>query len=269
MTTALVPFERYDLKPDELDGWLRVVAGAKGRPLEAMQKISIGASYGIAPGAALATVHMIEERPSLSATTWLGLANARGIRHRWVRSDETAATLRLRVPSLDGEGWEHVDTTYTIEQARASGLTSSRKGEKANWANHTAAMLRARCTTLAIRMHVPELTLGGTAYEPGELRAALSTTPTDQPASLAAALDQADAAVVDVEAVVDPAVVARAISVLEEHGVDPETTIARLGEPETWTADTLDAARGMVREIRAARRERDAQPAPVADGGEE
>lgn len=80
---------------------------------------------------------------------------------RLVSSDDKQATYETQ-----RDGSQPVTLSYTLEQAKASGLTSNQ-----NYAKHPAAMLRARCSAALARIVYPDALAGVYApeeMEPGE-----------------------------------------------------------------------------------------------------
>lgn len=150
---------------DDMDRAMRVFcAGARMNPQETALKLAVGSGLGFTLAQCLSEIHIIEGRPSIGATLQLSIARGRGVRHDWIESTRTRATLRLHIP---GEGAPR-DTTWTIEMARESGLVREGKAGS-NWSKFPDAMLRARCITTGIRMWCPEV-LGMTLYDPDEIR---------------------------------------------------------------------------------------------------
>lgn len=146
----------------EMERAARMLAQARGivprayadNPAAIAAVIMTGFELGIAPMTAMRELHLIEGKVSLSATLMLTLARRAGIKHRWVKTDATVATIGVTVP-----GQPEQTLSFTIEEARAAGLAN-----KDNWKKHTAAMLRARATSAAIRAFCPEA-IGGSVYE--------------------------------------------------------------------------------------------------------
>jgi hypothetical protein len=60
------------------------------------------------------------------------------------------------------KGKKKSPVSFTIEEAKSKGLAS-----KPNWKMHLPEMLRARASTKALRMHVPEIAAG--IYDPNEI----------------------------------------------------------------------------------------------------
>jgi len=116
--------------------------------------IMTGFELGIAPMTAMRELHLIEGKVSLSATLMLTLARRAGIKTRWLKTDNTVATIGVTVP-----GQPEQTLTFSMEDAKAAGLWG-----KGNWSKHPAAMLRARATSAAIRAFCPEA-IGGSVYE--------------------------------------------------------------------------------------------------------
>jgi len=126
----------------------------QNNPAAVAAVIMTGFELGIAPMTAMRELHLIEGKVSLSATLMLTLARRAGIKTRWLKTDNTVATIGVTVP-----GQQEQTLTFSAEDAKAAGLWG-----KGNWSKHPAAMLRARATSAAIRAFCPEA-IGGSVYE--------------------------------------------------------------------------------------------------------
>jgi hypothetical protein len=166
----------------EMDTMMRVLSACNaGPPAEVAIKLLIGNAAGLSVGESLSQVTLIKGRPTVGAAAQLAIIQRAGVRTRWIESTDRVARLRLTLPWDD----EPVETAYTMDEAKAAGLTGSE-----NYRKHAAAMLRARCITTAIRMHCPGL-IGGAIYDPEEIadpgparpsRSALDALPPARPA---------------------------------------------------------------------------------------
>ena len=116
--------------------------------------IMTGMEMGIPPMQSMREIHIIEGKPSISATLMLALARRAGVKTEWEHTDATKATIVVTVP-----GHRPQKMTFTIEEARAAGVAG-----KGNWKSYPAAMLRARCASAAIRAFCPEV-VGSSVYE--------------------------------------------------------------------------------------------------------
>jgi len=108
---------------------------------------------------AIRGINVIKGRPVLSADLMVAMV---------VKNREVCEYFRLVESSTKfsayeakRKGSEPVSLTYTIEEAKAAGLTSN-----AVWTKHTAAMLRARCSSALARAVFPDLVMG--IYTPDE-----------------------------------------------------------------------------------------------------
>jgi hypothetical protein len=106
------------------------------------------------------TYDIIHGRPTKKASVMLAEFRSKyGGDFDWVDDGEDgkAATLTLIY-----KGSQKKPVSFTLEEAKQKGLSS-----KPNWKMHLPEMLRARCITKALRMHVPEIAAG--IYDPHEL----------------------------------------------------------------------------------------------------
>ena len=188
MSTALVrpplsPWTDWDSKMRFADTLVKTgfLPTAIKTPAQALAIIFAGQEIGIPPMYALRSIDVIEGKPSLSASLQLALFKQRGGRHKWQKSDATAAVLWLRHPNGD----EHVET-YTLEDAKLAQLVG-----KMVWQKYPKAMLRARCITAGLRAIAPEITAG--LYDPEELGADDDVTPDGEIVDLGDAPDGARA----------------------------------------------------------------------------
>lgn len=130
-----------------------------GKPAALAAAILMGVELGMGAMESIRAIHVIKGKPSLSAETMLARARLAGYETYWTHTDARSATLEI----TDRKGRKLLPMTFTIADATAAGLAGSE-----NWKKHTAAMLRARCTSAAMRAHCPEV-LGSGIYTPEEL----------------------------------------------------------------------------------------------------
>ena len=103
---------------------------------------------------------IIHGRPTKKAAVMLAeFRQLYGGDYDWVADGEDGKKATLL---LHHKGKKRGPVSFTIKEAESLGLTS-----KDNWKKQPAAMLRARCATKALRMHVPEIAAG--IYAPDEV----------------------------------------------------------------------------------------------------
>jgi hypothetical protein len=117
--------------------------------------ILTGRELGLPPMQALRLISVINGKPTLAAELQLGMFVRRGGHAKWIESTNEKAVLHLTAPNGD----EHTET-FTIEDAKRAGLTS-----KQVWSQYPKMMLRARCSTGALRAIDP----GNSLYDPEEI----------------------------------------------------------------------------------------------------
>jgi len=113
---------------------------------------------------------LILGKPTMKAATMLAkLRTDYGGDFEWteVGDDGQRATLKLWYRNK-----ELAPVSYTWEEASKVVVNGKPLIQKDNWVNNPGAMLRARCVTKALRMHVPEIAAG--IYDPDELSDATS-----------------------------------------------------------------------------------------------
>jgi hypothetical protein len=142
-----------------------------------------GSELGLQPMQSLRSIVLVQGKVSMSAELILSLLKRAGVKHTWVRSDETGAVLKL-----ERNGEEHTET-FTIDDAKRAGLTSN-----PTWIKYPKAMCRARAVSAGARAFAPDVTLG--IYETSEAQeiAASQTQTYDQPAGLSVRIGDAVAA---------------------------------------------------------------------------
>ena len=119
-----------------------------------------GAALGMSPAQALANMHVIEGRPTLSADAMRGICVANKDVCEYFRVLETSATIATMETKRVGD--PPVGLSFTIDQAKRAGLAG-----RGNWSKYPDAMLRARCGSGLARMVYPDLLAG--IYDPDEL----------------------------------------------------------------------------------------------------
>jgi hypothetical protein len=117
--------------------------------------ILTGVELGIGPMEAMRGIHVVEGKPTMSAEMMLARARKAGVRTRWAETSDRVARLAVMVPG-DAE-WQTL--SFSMEDAQRAGVAG-----KDNWRKYPAAMLRARCTSAALRAFCPEV-LGASVYE--------------------------------------------------------------------------------------------------------
>jgi hypothetical protein len=142
----------------------RMLDGKDGRPYRldldattatAAAAIMRGWELGLPPGAALASIAVINDTPALSALALRAILQTNG-HDIWVvpGSDGTRAIVRAR-----REGSADVqESTWTLDRARTAGLFPG--AEKSQWRKNPAAMLVARATAEASRWVAADAILG-------------------------------------------------------------------------------------------------------------
>ena len=172
---------------DVVDGWVgvlvqveelsRIIAGTdfvptalRGRPAAVGAAILAGREIGVGPMTALAHLHVIEGRPSISSQLMRALVLAAGHRIRVVESTTTRCILAGQ-RSGDDEG---TTVTYTMDDAKRAGLE-----RRPNWQKNPRAMLVARATGELCRLVFADV-IGGislTVEEAGEIDDVPATPP--------------------------------------------------------------------------------------------
>ena len=120
---------------------------------DAMIAACAGARFGLDPMTSLTAFHVVEGKPIMAADAMAGFIMSHPMCKKWRWVESNAQTAMLEVQRNDGS--DPIQFGYTHAEAKKAGL-SSRK----NWERHTAAMLRARATTIAGRAVFPDVIFG-------------------------------------------------------------------------------------------------------------
>lgn len=158
----------------------------KEDPGAVLVAVNLGQSMGLSPSESLYRIHVIEGKPSASAE--LIASNVRRAGHRLrIQGDDQRAV--VQIVRSDDPNFAY-EVTWTIEKARAAGLTG-----KGVWKSYPSAMLKARAITECARSACPEA-LYGVTYTVEEVESLPRETST--PARSAAAVDDLTAPVEEV-----------------------------------------------------------------------
>lgn len=166
----LVPFTAPppEARRDVVDGWAgvlvhveqlsRVVAGTefvpkalRGSPAAVAAAILAGREIGVGPMTAMQHLHVIEGRPSMSATLMRALTLSAG--HRLVIAEASNLRVTVRGQRAGEDEWSAV--TWTMDDARQAGLD-----RRTPWRNYPRAMLLARATGELCRAVFADVVLG-------------------------------------------------------------------------------------------------------------
>jgi len=133
---------------------------AYGSPEAIMAIVLRGRALGLDATTALASFHVIEGKPSMSAALMIGLVHRSG---KALFFDCIDSTSEKAVWVTKRVGSQHESrNTFTMDDARRAGL-----GTKGNWAKYPAEMLRWRAASALARMVYPDIVAG--LYTPDEL----------------------------------------------------------------------------------------------------
>jgi hypothetical protein len=131
----------------------------RGQPGAILLAIDWAERHDLAVMDAIHGVAWVQGRPVVDSTLQRAMARNAGYDVRVTEATDTKATVRVLVNGSTVVG----TASYTIDEARAAGLTS-----KDNWKRHTTDMLVARATTRAIKWFCAEALIGG-ALSPDEV----------------------------------------------------------------------------------------------------
>lgn len=217
--TALVPStmnEAHELAKVYAASQL-LPAELRNKPADVFVTIMAGMELGMAPMAALRSIHIIKGQPVLSADAMVACAQSSGACEyfRAIESNNRIATYETK-----RKGSEPVQRSFTIDDARTAGLLSN-----PTWKKYPAAMLRARCKADLARDVYPDAVAGTYIHDEARDFSDHNGTPSAPPG--------ADPDIIDAEVVEAPS---------------QEECDAMLRRVES--AETLDALQALTEECR-------------------
>jgi hypothetical protein len=132
-------------------------------PAEMFVKIQAGQELGIAPFAAISAIHVINNKPVLSATLQAALIRKSADYDYHVNElSETRCDL-----TITRKGKEVGRSVFTLKDAKDAGLSDG--PNKATWKKYPRNMLFSRAISNALRWYCPDLGAGTTWYAPEEI----------------------------------------------------------------------------------------------------
>ena len=129
------------------------------KPADVLVTLMTGRELGLGVMQSLRGIYVIDGKGVASADLIVGLVK-RNAACRFFRLVESTDEIATYETQREGEP-EPTKMSFTIEQARKANL-----GNKQNWKNYPAAMLRARCSAALARAVYPDLAMG--IYDPDE-----------------------------------------------------------------------------------------------------
>lgn len=162
------------------------------RPADLLLAMAYSSALGLSLAVVLTEVHVVDGRPSMSATLMASLARRAGhrVRTRAERDGQGRPVAVCEVRRADDPDYPFV-TRWDWERAERAGLVG-----KDNWRHYPEQMLRARAVAEAVREACPEVMLGHTDDELG-----VPVSPTVEQQQTAGPVDVTDAELVDAELV--------------------------------------------------------------------
>lgn len=129
---------------------------------QAIVKVMAGAELGLPPFASMSGIHIIQGKPVIGANVMATLVK------NDPRYDYKVKVCDNKICTLEWyEGGKRVgESTFTIDEANAAGLTS-----KDNWRKWTSDMLFARALSRGSRRFAPGIFGGSPVYTPDEMGA--------------------------------------------------------------------------------------------------
>ncbi len=147
-------------------------------PHKVLFMLETAAMLGIPPMAGLTSIHIIEGKPTLSASLWAALAREAGHRLRvWVEGE--GVTLRAIAELVRKDD---PDFTFRVVWSHEDAQKANLLG-KDNWKKYERSMLKSRAITEVVREGAPEVGMGA-AYSPEELRPDMAVSADGSPVEL-------------------------------------------------------------------------------------
>lgn len=163
--------------------------------------------------------HLMDGKLSMRAEVMLAEFRNRGGKHKWIKDGSDGREAILELTDADG----NVTTArYSIDDAQRAGLNRDGSG----WSKNPSNMLRARCSSNAVRMAAPEIVSG--VYTPEE-NEDIAAERRNEKASTAPSRTASD-------------VQSRRAEILAASGGEPAATTAIGVAPEVQTETVIDVA---------------------------
>lgn len=128
----------------------------KGKEPDVFVAITAGLELGMAPMAALRSIHVVKGKPILSADAMVGVALASGTAEYFANVESTPLIATYETKRRGSPMPQRL--SFTIEEARLAGLGGDNGGD--NWKKYPAAMLRARAKAALCRDVYPDALAG-------------------------------------------------------------------------------------------------------------
>jgi hypothetical protein len=127
---------------------------------QAIVKVLRGQELGIGPVTAMSEIHVIDGKPSMSATLMAALVRRAGYDYR-VKIDDKACRI-----TFYRNGQEIGESVFSADDAKTANLINDPK--RPSWQKYRRNMLFARAMSNGARWYCPEI-FGGSAYSTEEL----------------------------------------------------------------------------------------------------
>lgn len=161
-------------QPDGNGGMLR----PQPSPGKVLFMTETAAMLGIHPMAGLTSIHIIEGKPTLSASLWASLAREAGHRLRVSVEGEGEGIRAIATLVRKDDPDFEFKVVWSYADARTAGLLG-----KDNWKKYLRSMLKSRAITEVIREACPEVGMGA-AYTAEELNPNLAVNEQGEPIEL-------------------------------------------------------------------------------------
>jgi hypothetical protein len=142
---------------------------------QAVMKILAGHEMGLGAFASLSNIHIIQEKPVLSAGLIAAMIKASPKYNYQIKTFTNQTCEIVFFEKINGNWAESGESSYTMEDAAAAELLDKKNkdGSKNNWQKYPRNMLFARAISNGARWYCPDIFAGSTVYTPDELDAAV------------------------------------------------------------------------------------------------
>ena len=140
---------------------------------QAVMKILAGREMGLGVFASLSNIHIIQEKPVISAGLMAAMVKA-SPKYDYKFLEFSKQICRLMFfEKINGQWIEQGESPFTMDDAAAAGLLDKKNkdGSANNWQKYPQNMLFARAMSNGVKWYCPDLFSGNTAYTPDEFGA--------------------------------------------------------------------------------------------------
>ncbi len=139
---------------------------------QAVMKILAGQEMGLGVFASLSGIHIIQEKPVISANLMAAKIKGSGkYDYKFVEFNKQACEIMFLQRARYDNSWDEMGTSrFTMDDAAAAGLLDKKNkdGSDNNWKKYPQNMLFARTLSNGVKWYCPDLFSGNAVYVPDE-----------------------------------------------------------------------------------------------------